>query len=120
MNAATARAKIGAYNGRLVAIEFAPDRVYRFLMGTMPAAATRHDAALHELVMSFRKISAAEARAVKPLRIRIVTVRTGDSAASLGRRMMFSDFQAMRFRVLNGLGANEEPKPGTRVKIVTD
>tara|TARA_R110002110_G_scaffold107622_17_gene269265 strand:- start:1103 stop:2671 length:1569 start_codon:yes stop_codon:yes gene_type:complete len=120
MKAATARAKIGAYNGRLVAIEFAPDRVYRFLMGTMPAAATRHDAALHELVMSFRKISAAEAKAVKPLRIRIVTVRSGDSAASLGRRMVFSDFQAMRFRVLNGLGANEEPKPGTRVKIVTD
>lgn len=120
MKAATATAKVGEYNGRLVAIEFAPDRVYRFLTGTLPQAGTRYDAALRELVMSFRKISAAEARAVKPLRIRIVTVKPGDTAASLGRRMVYSDFQAERFRVLNGLEPNEEPRPGAQVKLVTE
>ncbi|MDP3328644.1 M48 family metalloprotease [Parvibaculum sp.] len=120
MKAATATATIGNYNGRLVAIEFGPGRVYRFLMGTVPQAGTRHDAALQELVMSFRKISAAEARAVKPLRIRIVTVRPGDTALSLGRRMIYSDFQAERFRVLNGLAGNGEPRPGTRAKIIAE
>lgn len=120
MKAATATTKIGDYNGRLVAIEFAPDRVYRFLLGTVPQAGTRYDAALHEIVMSFRKISAAEARAVKPLRLRVVTVRNGDTAASLGRRMIYSDFQAERFRVLNGLASNAEPSPGSRVKIIAE
>lgn len=120
MKAATATAKVGDYNGRLVAIEFTPDTVYRFLLGTVPQVGTRHDAALHEVVMSFRKISASEARAVKPLRLRIVTVRQGDTALSLGRRMIYSDFQAERFRVLNGLAANGEPVPGARVKIITE
>ncbi|MDO8840668.1 MAG: M48 family metalloprotease [Parvibaculum sp.] len=120
MNAATATTRINDYNARLVAIEFAPDRVYRFLTGTLPQTGTRHDAALQGLVMSFRKISPAEAAAVKPLRLRVVTVRPGDTAASLGRRMVYSDFQAERFRVLNGLGAGDEPRPGTLVKLVTE
>lgn len=118
MKAATATATIGKYNGRLVAIEYAPDRVYRFLIGTLPQAGNRHDAALHSLVMSFRKISAAEARAVKPLRIAIVTVRKGDTAETLGRRMIYSDLQAERFRVLNGLDPGAQPVAGQRVKII--
>jgi len=120
MNAATATTRIGDYNGRLVAIEFAPDRVYRFLTGTMPQAGTRHDAALQELVMSFRKISQAEAAAVKPLRLRVVTVKAGDTAVSLGRRMAYSDYKTERFRVLNGLGPNENPRPGMLVKIIAE
>ena len=118
MNAATAATKIGKYNGRLVAIEYAPDRVYRFLLGALPQTGSKYDAALQSLVMSFRKISAAEARAVKPLRIDIVTVRSGDTAESLGRRMIFSDHPAERFRVLNGLGNGAQPVPGQRVKLV--
>lgn len=120
MNAATATTRINDYNARLVVIEFAPDLVYRFLTGTLPQTGTRHDAALQGLVMSFRKISPAEAAAVKPLRLRVVTVRPGDTAASLGRRMVYPDFQAERFRVLNGLGAGAEPRPGTLVKLVTE
>lgn len=118
MKAATATATIGKYNGRLVAIEYAPDQVYRFLTGTLPQAGNRYDAALHSLVMSFRKISVAEARAVKPLRIAIVTVRRGDTADTLGRRMIYSDFAAERFRVLNGFGSNAQPAMGQRVKLI--
>ncbi|MEX0840021.1 MAG: M48 family metalloprotease [Parvibaculum sp.] len=120
MNAATATTRINDYNARLVVIEFAPDRVYRFLVGTLTQTGTRHDAALQEMVMSFRKLSASEAAAVKPLRLRVVTVRAGDTAVSLGRRMAYSEYQTDRFRVLNGLGAGEEPRPGMRVKLVTE
>jgi predicted Zn-dependent protease len=120
MKVATATTAIGKYRGRLVAIEYAPDRVYRFLTGTLPQAGNRYDAALHSLIMSFRKISVAEAQSVRPLRVAIVTVRKGDTAETLGRRMIYSDFQAERFRVLNGLGPNAQPAAGQRVKIVVD
>lgn len=120
MNAAEATARIGDYNGRLIAIETAPDTVYRFLIGTKPAVGTRYDRALKELVTSFRRLTEAEARAVKPLRIRIVTVKAGDTAASIAARMAFSDFKVERFRVLNGLKPDEQPKPGTLVKIIAD
>ncbi|WP_421860294.1 M48 family metalloprotease [Parvibaculum sp.] len=118
MSAATATAKVGKYNGRLVAIEYAPDIVYRFLVGTLPQAGTRYDSAIHALVMSFRKISAGEAKAVKPMRIEIIEVRSGDTAETLGRRMAFSDHAAERFRVLNGLWPSGQPVKGQRVKIV--
>ena len=45
MKAATATATIGKYNGRIVAIEYAPDQVYRFLMGTLPQTGDRYDVA---------------------------------------------------------------------------
>jgi len=120
MSAATATTRIGDYNARLVAIEYAPDRVYRFLMGTLPQAGARHDAALQELVMSFRKISPAEAAAVKPPRLRIVAVKQGDTVASLARSMSYPDYREERFRVLNGLAPGDELQPGRLVKIVAE
>jgi predicted Zn-dependent protease len=118
MPAASALTKIGEYNARLVAIEVEPGRAYRFLMGTLPATGTRHDKALHDLVMSFRRLSTAEAAKAKPLRIRIATVKSGDTVASLGARMAYPDFRVERFRALNGLDANERLTPGMLVKLV--
>jgi predicted Zn-dependent protease len=120
MAAATAQAKVGDYNARLVAIEAAPDKVYRFLMGTKPAVGSRYEPQLHELVMSFRRISEAEARAVKPLRIRVVKVGATDSVASLAARMDFADFRVERFRALNGFGPTEVVHPGELVKLVAE
>ncbi|HEX7776758.1 MAG TPA: M48 family metalloprotease [Parvibaculum sp.] len=120
MPAATALAKVGDYNARLVAIEAAPGKVYRFLIGTLPSAGQRYEPQLHELVMSFRRISAAEAAAVKPLRVHIVRVGVTDSVASIAARMDFPDFRVERFRALNGLGAAEGLKPGQLVKIIAE
>ncbi|MBO6633758.1 MAG: M48 family metalloprotease [Parvibaculum sp.] len=120
MRAATATTKIGDYNARLVAIEFSEDRVYRFLTGTLPQSRQQYDSAMRQMVMSFRKISAAEARAVKPLRIRIVTARAGDNIGTLASRMVHSEFQADRFRVLNGLEPGQRVVAGERFKIVAD
>ena len=119
MKAASAWTRINGYNARLVVIEYSPTTVYRFLIGTAPQIGTRRNGELDGMVKSFRKLSAAEANAVKPLRLRVVSVKSGETAASLGRRMAFSDNQAARFRVLNGLRGTEAPKPGMLVKLVT-
>ena len=118
MAAASATTKIGAYNGRLVAIEAEPGKVYRFLMGTMPQTGTRYERALRDLVMSFKRLSVAEARAIKPLHIRVVTAKSGDTAATLAARMAYPDYRVERFRTLNGLAAGEALKAGTLYKII--
>ncbi len=120
MPAAEATTKAGKYNVRLVAVEAAPDKVYRFLMGVPPSVGTRQDGPLRELVQSFHRLSEAEARAAKPLRLRIVTVARGETAEMLGTRMEFADFRTERFRALNGLRAGEQPRSGTKVKIVSE
>ena len=65
-----------------------------------------------------RRITASEASAITPRRIDVVTVQRSDTVQSLARRMAFTDAQEARFRVLNGLGANDTVTPGQKVKIV--
>lgn len=67
---------------------------------------------------SMRRISASEAAAIKPRRIDIVTVRSGDTVRSLAGRMAYNDYQVERFLVLNGLTANYSLSAGQKIKIV--
>lgn len=77
------------------------------LLGEMEAAA-----------LSFRELSPAEAAQLQPLRLEVVRVRAGDTAASLAARMRTEGFAEERFRVLNGLGPADRLRPGMLVKIV--
>src|SRR5690606_35705844 len=76
------------------------------------------DSVFNQMFQSVRRISASEASALTPRRIDGVTVRRGDTVQSLARRMAFTNAQEARFRVLNGLGANDTLTPGQKVKIV--
>ena len=75
---------------------------------------------LAALFAALRRLSLAEASSAKPLRIKIVTVGRGDNIERLAARMAVNDRPVERFRVLNGLGANDAVTPGSRVKIVVD
>jgi predicted Zn-dependent protease len=67
---------------------------------------------------SVRRLSTAEAAAIKPRRIDVVTVGRGDTVATLARRMAYSNYQSERFQVLNRLTATSRLTPGQKVKIV--
>ncbi|WP_407674552.1 M48 family metalloprotease [Parerythrobacter aestuarii] len=96
------------------AYEFAPNQAYHF------QAITQADKAnvFNSMYQSMRRISAAEAGAVIPRRIDVVTVQRGDSVASLARRMAYDTAQVERFRVLNALGTNDVLQAGQKVKLV--
>jgi predicted Zn-dependent protease len=115
--AATALAGGDQWTFRLFVVRFGTD-VYRFIFATKqmtPAA----DRAFREAVNTFRRMSTAEAASAKPLRIRVVQVGEGDTVERLAARMA-TDRKEERFRVLNGLGANERVRAGEQVKIVTE
>lgn len=114
---ATARAVGDQWSFRLFVVRFGSE-VYRFIFATKqmtPAA----DRAFRDAANSFRQIGEAEAGAVKPLRIRIVSVGEGDTIERLIGRMG-TDRKEERFRILNGLGPSDRPRTGDRVKIVTE
>ena len=67
---------------------------------------------------SMRRISNAEAAAVIPRKIDVVTVGRGDTVRTLANRMAYSTAQEQRFRVLNGLGSSDTVLPGQKVKLV--
>jgi predicted Zn-dependent protease len=96
------------------AYEFAPDRAYHFAAIT-PAGRSNTFASMFQ---SMRRISQAEAAQIVPRRIDVVTVQSGDSVASLARRMAYEKGQVERFRVLNALGADDALVAGQNVKLV--
>ena len=93
--------------------------VYRFIF----AAKNRTEAVdrtFREAIHTFRRMTLAEARSARPLRLKMVMVRAGDTPEKLARRMAPGDRPAERFRVLNGLGPTDKLTVGEQVKIVVE
>jgi predicted Zn-dependent protease len=70
------------------------------------------------MVQSLTRMTAAEAAAIRPRVIDVVTVARGDTVTTLANRMAYNDLKVERFRVLNGLAANETVVAGQKVKLV--
>lgn len=116
--AAYGTARVASGNGQVdvtvFAYEFARDRAYHFLAIT-PAGQSN---TFNSMFSSMRRITTQEAGSVIPRVVDIVTVRSGDTVASLASRMAYTDNQVERFRVLNGLSSNATLTAGQKVKIV--
>ncbi len=123
MSAATGTTRINTRSGpmdvRLVAIRERPDRIFRMIFLTPPSLTGPLETDLRRTTHSFRRLTATEAQAIKPLRVEVVTVREGDTVESLAARMPFEGYRVERFRALNGLPPGARLSPGDRVKIVT-
>lgn len=69
---------------------------------------------------SMKRLTAAEAAALKARKLVVLTVKKGDTVQSLSTRMAYTDAPLDRFRVLNGLpAATTTLTVGQKVKIVT-
>jgi predicted Zn-dependent protease len=96
------------------AYEFASNRAFHFA-AIVPAGQA---SVFTPMFNSMRRISASEASAITPRRVQVVTVKSGDTVASLASRMAYTDQKEARFRVLNGLSAGQALQPGQKVKLV--
>lgn len=112
-------ARVNSGNGQVdvtvFAYEFSNSQAFHFMTITQAGNAAVFD----PMYRSMRRISASEAGAVKPRKIDVVSVRSGDTVRSLAQRMAYPDYQLERFLVLNALNANSTLTPGQKVKIVT-
>lgn len=98
----------------VVGYEFARNQAFHFA-----AIAPAGQAGTFEgMFRSMRRITQAEAGAVVPRRLQVVSVSRADTVASLARRMAYTSGQEERFRVLNGLSARDTLVPGQKVKLV--
>jgi predicted Zn-dependent protease len=116
--AATATANGDQWTFRLYVVRFV-SVVYRVIF----AAKKRTEAvdrSFRESINTFRRMSVAEMQQARPLRLRMLEVRGGDTVERLARRMAVSDRHVERFRVLNGLGPNDRIKAGDVVKVVVE
>lgn len=96
------------------AYEFSNNQAFHFATIT-PAG---QSATFNPMFSSMRRISGAEAAAIIPRKIDVVTVGRGDTVRTLAGRMAYSAAQEQRFRVLNGLSSTDAVLPGQKVKLV--
>ncbi len=96
------------------AYEFSRNQAFHFSAITPAGRA----GTFNSMFQSMRRITSAEAAAVVPKKLQVVTVARGDTVASLARRMAYPSAQEERFRVLNALGSNDALTPGQKVKLV--
>ena len=119
MPAAITTARVNTSSGQIdasvAAYQWDPQRVYYFVMLTPPGYGV---SPFTPMINSLRRITPAEAAAIRPRVIHVETVRPGDTVQSLASRMAYRDFKLERFLSLNGLAANSSVAPGRKVKLV--
>ena len=69
---------------------------------------------------AFVGMNPGEAAKLKPLRIRVVTVASGETVQTMSNRMLGTDRKVELFRLLNGLPIGANLTVGQRVKIVAE
>jgi len=115
--AATGQALAGDWQFAITVINF-NKRHYRFILAaprSEPSVSGRSQA----ISSTFRQLSQADRKKLKPLRLRVVPVRSGDTVQSIARKMQGVRRPADLFRTLNGLGPNTRLRPGMKVKTVS-
>jgi predicted Zn-dependent protease len=115
--AATAVALGEQWSFRLFAVRFGSD-VYRFVFASKQRLADS-DRAFRESVNSFRRMSLSEIEQARPLRLKMMPVRQGDTVERFAA-LMATDRPMERFLVLNGLQHGQALRPGDHVKIVAE
>ena len=107
----------GALDARLLAIRDGKS-VYRMLFLTPPQATSQLAEAHRRTTYSLRRLTDAEKAQIQPLRLKIVTVKAGDTVESLAEKLPYEDHKLERFRVLNGLAEGKGVTPGEKIKLV--
>lgn len=116
--AATAQARVDSWQFDVTVVR-SGDQVYRLLTAAPLASAALAPTAT-AVASSFRLLTDAEKAALKPLRIKILTVQPGQTVATLAAQMQGVDRKVDLFRVLNALSMSANVNAGDKVKIVTD
>lgn len=117
-DAAVARARAEGWQFNITVIR-AGGQVYRLLTAA-PLGNASLDAVSASVGGSFRSLTAADKAALKPLRIRVVTVRPGQTAGSIAASMAGVDRELELFQLLNALPKGGTVSAGDKVKIITD
>jgi predicted Zn-dependent protease len=110
-----ANTSAGVFDVSVMAYQWNPNTIYHFVM--MSQAGTGM-APFSQMVNSLRRITPAEAAAIRPRVIDVVTVRPGETVQSMASRMAYRDFQLDRFLAFNGLNAGSQLIPGQKVKLI--
>jgi predicted Zn-dependent protease len=98
----------------IFAYEFGAQQTFHFV-----TIAPTSGSPFSSMYQSVARMTQAEASAIKPRKLRVVTVGANDTVQSLAGRMAYRSLQTERFMALNGMRSGATLTKGQKVKIVT-
>jgi predicted Zn-dependent protease len=110
--------KSGTADLRFIAVGMPNDSIVRFVVMAPPGGLSRIDQAMIRSVNTLKYLSDAEVKAVKPVRLKVVQVGSGDTVESYAAKTPLGRYAAEQLRVLNALQPGQQPRPGERFKTV--
>lgn len=111
---ARVQTRSGNVDATLAVYRWGPDSYYHLLMIAPTGGSDR----FAPMVNSVRRLNKAEAGAIRGRKVAVVTVRPGDTVASLAARMAYGDDRVTRFATLNGIAPDARLAFGSRVKLI--
>jgi predicted Zn-dependent protease len=118
LEAAVARASAEKWDFDVTVIRVG-QQIFRFLTA-VPKGSPQLEQVANVLRTSFRRMTPPEIAALKPLRVRVLTVKPGETIATFAARMMGTERKLDLFRMINALSATATLQPGQRVKIIAE
>jgi predicted Zn-dependent protease len=122
LDAATGTAAVntseGARDGRFVAIAADKGAFYRLAYLTPQGQQGSYTADFQRSTYSFAKLSQKDKDLLSPNNVRLMQVGSGDTPASMAKKMSVPDHALDRFCLLNGVTPQTKLVPGDRVKVV--
>lgn len=119
MPAAVARASAERWDFDVTVVRNG-QKIYRFLTAVPKGQEALLKSTAEKLRATFRRMSPSEIASLKPLRIRVIEAKAGDTAASIAQRMLGTDRKLDLFLLLNGLTPQARIAPGDKLKIVAE
>ncbi len=78
----------------------------------------KHKADMLKAIRSFHTLSAEERKQIKPLTVRVITAKAGDTLAKLAQRSPLGDSAERYLRLINAMYPTGEPQAGQKVKVI--
>jgi predicted Zn-dependent protease len=91
--------------------------VYRFISIGPGGNQADAETVLSAILNSFRAVAPNDLVRFPPLRLKVLTAKSGDTVESLAKRMAVSGDRENAFRILNGLSPGDRVQAGQQVKI---
>jgi len=118
LEAATARAQAERWDFDVTVIRI-DKQIFRFLTA-VPKGSPSLEPTANVLRTTFRRMTPQETASLKPLRVRVLTVRDGDTIPSIAARMMGTDRKLDLFKMINALPTGASLSRGDKVKIISE
>ncbi|GAA5095793.1 M48 family metalloprotease [Bartonella acomydis] len=95
------------------------NHILRFLTGA-PHDSRNFAAITAQTLQGFQLLSSSQLKKLKPLKIRVVQVKQGESVANLANQMQNTPHKEKLFRILNALSPTQTLREGISVKIIRE